>query len=150
MRTQPPTSLSLLDTAGKRVVEWYVVYFARTPYFFWTEWLKQGFRHCELWRPHYFGDRPTDVVWLRLKPTFEMLESYIDFEPAPPWLRHPDATVQKVTVVSTPFKIWQWFAVGPPTCVEIIKHALGIRSFWTRTPHQLYKHIKRRGGVIHA
>jgi hypothetical protein len=149
MKTHLPTSPSLLDAAdGKRWVDWFVVYYPRTPYFFWTEWMKQGFRHCDLWRPYYFGDKMTDVVWLRLKPTFEALESFIEFDPTPPWIKHPGATVQRVQVAIKAFKMREWFAFGPPSCVETCKNALGIRSFRTRTPWQLYQYIKRRGGVI--
>lgn len=143
-----PTSLSLLDLSGKKVHEWYVVYFARTPYFFWTEWLRQGFRHVELWRPIQCGPELPDVLWLRLKPTFEMLENFLDLDPTPPWLRHPDATVQRVRAVSTPYKVREWFTFGPPSCVETIKNALGISSFWLRTPRQLYRYINCRGGII--
>jgi hypothetical protein len=126
------------------------VYYPRTPYFFWTEWLRQGFRHCDLWRAERFGPDISNVVWLRLRPTFEILESYIEFDPTPPWVKHPGATVQKVQVLSKQYKVRQWFAFGPPSCVETLKNALGISSFWVRTPYQLYNYIKRRGGVIHA
>jgi hypothetical protein len=85
-----------------------------------------------------------------LKPTFEILESFIDTDTTPPWLRFPDATVQRVQVFSTAYKVREWFSIGPPSCVETIKNALGIRSFWLRTPRQLYQHIQRRGGVIDA
>lgn len=134
--------------ASETKVEWWVVYHPRTPYFFWTEWLKQGFRHCDLWRPYRFGDRPENVVWLRLKPTFEMLESFIDLDPASPEEKFPGATVQKVQVLLRQGKIREWFSLGPPSCVEICKAALGINSFWTRTPYQLYQYIRRRGGIL--
>lgn len=149
MKTPSHTKVSLFDV-GKdvRVFEWYIVYYTRTPYFFWTEWLKQGFRHCDLWRAYRFGPLSTDVMWLRLKPTFECLESFIEFDPTPPWIKHPDCTVQKVTVLSKAFKVRQWFAFGPPSCVETCKNALGINSFWVRTAWQLYKYIKARNGVI--
>jgi hypothetical protein len=143
------SEVSLLDLRDDvRLAEWYIVYYARTPYFKFTEWLKQGFRHCDLWRPHQFGPATTDVLWLRLKPTFEILESYIDFDPSPPWVRHPDATVQKVQTLSKAYRVREWFSIGPPTCVETCKNALGINSFFTRTPWQLYQYIKRRDGVI--
>ena len=141
--------VSLLDlTEGTRLVEWYVVYYSRTPHFFWTEWLKQGFRHCDLWKPEYFGPDPENVVWLRLRPTFEMLECFLEFDPTPPWAKHPGTTVQKVQVLSKQYKVREWFTIGPPSCVETCKNALGINSFWTRTPYQLYQYIKRRGGIL--
>lgn len=143
--------ISLLDlTADKRFAEWYVLYYARRPYFFWQRWVKQGFRHCELWRSYRFGKTLSDVVWLRLTPTFEILESGIDFDPTPPWLRWPGATVQKVTALTPCYKVRQWFHIGPVTCTETVKNALAINSFWVRTPYQLYRYIKRRNGVIKA
>jgi hypothetical protein len=145
----PPTSPSLFDLSeGKRWIEWYVVYYSRTPYFFWSEWLKQGFRHCDLWRPYYFGDKTTDVAWLRLKPTFEALESYIEFDPTPPWIKHPGTTTQRVQVALTAYKMRQWWTCRPPSCVETCKNALGIKAFSVYTPHQLYQYINRRGGVL--
>ena len=143
------TKVSLLDfTENVRAIEWTVVYYSRTPYFKFTEWLKQGFRHCDLWRAERFGDSPDQVVWLRLKPTFEILECFLEFDPTPPWIKHPDATVQKVQVLSKAYRVREWFAFGPPSCVETCKNALGINSFWTRTPYQLYKYIQRRGGIL--
>ena len=134
--------------ASETKVEWWVVYYPRTPHFFWTEWLKQGFRHCDLWRAERFGEAPDQVIWLRLRPTFEMLECFLEFDPTSPWAKHPGATAQKVEVFSKPGKVREWFTIGPPSCVETCKNALGINSFWTRTPHQLYQYIKARGGVI--
>src|SRR6266478_2308519 len=97
---------SLLDIAdGKRQIDWFVVYYSRPAYFFWAKWLKQDFRHCDLWRPYYFGEKLTDVVWLRLEPTFESLNSFIEFDPTPPWLKYPEATVQQVRVTVTNFKV---------------------------------------------
>ncbi len=141
--------VSLIDLGpNQRLVEWYVVYHPREPYFFWAKWLKQGFRHVELWRPQQYGPKISDVLWLVMKPTFEILESYIDSDPTPPWTRFPGCTVQKVQVVSPAYKVRQWFHAGPIHCTETVKCALGINSFWLRSPYQLYKYIKRRGGVL--
>ena len=143
------SKISLLDVEpGLRLIEWEVVYHPRVPYFFWANWLKQGFRHVELWRRQPFGLGSKDMLWLVLKPTFEVLESYIDYDPTPPGMRFPDATIQRVSVLSRAYKVREWFAFGPPSCVETVKNALGINSFWTRTPHQLYQYIRRRGGIL--
>jgi hypothetical protein len=53
-----------------------------------------------------------------------------------------------VQVLSKAYKVREWFSFGPPSCVETCKNALGINSFWTRTPFQLYQYIKRRGGIL--
>lgn len=46
----------------------------------------------------------------------------------------------------------QWFRRGyrprgPLTCVNVIKHLLGIRAFWVNTPEQLYDYLKKREAV---
>jgi hypothetical protein len=150
MKTLPTTSpeVSLLDTAGFRYYEWTVVYYPRLPHYFWAKWLKQGFRHCELWRPYRYGEGVRDVAWLRVTPTFELLEAEIDFKGEPPWSRIPGCTVQPVKVLSKAYKIRQWFHFGPMTCTEFCKAALGINNFSMRTPWQLYKYIKQRAGVL--
>lgn len=140
--------LSILDTAGFRTFEWWVVYYPRVPHYFWAAWLKQGFRHCELWRPYPYGESPSEVAWLRVTPTFEILEAVIDFSPLPPWTRVAGCTVQKVQVLSKAYKMRQWFHFGPISCTEICKSALGINKLWMRTPWQLYQYIKQRDGVL--
>lgn len=142
--------LSLIDLKpGYEALDWYVVYFTRPPHFFWQRWVKQGFRHCELWRAYRFGPGLGQVLWLVLRPNFEVLRSHLEFDPKPPW-EIPGATVQKVYVV---FKLWktrQWLHFGPWTCTEAVKAGLGINKFWLRTPHQLYQYIKHHHGVLRA
>lgn len=142
------TELSLLDTAGAKVLDWYVVYFPRTPHFWFAKHLKQGFRHVELARSVQYGPNPEDVIWLHVLPTFETLDVEVALDSTPPWIRCPDATCQRVRVVHRLGAVRSWFDIGPPTCVEIVKTALGIRAFWVRTPYQLYKYINRRCGAI--
>lgn len=140
--------LSLLDTAGSKTREWYVVYHPRTPFFRLSGLMKQGFRHVELARPLQYGPRATDVMWLQLLPTFETLDVDLCMDSRPPWVRCPGSTVQKVTAVRKMPSVREWFHVGPVSCVEIAKFALGIKSFWVNTPHQLHRYIAKRGGVI--
>jgi hypothetical protein len=143
------SKISLLDLGpGDRIIEWHVLFHPRNPHFWWAKLLKQGFRHVELMRPHYFGNTLTDVVWLVLRPDLELLESHIDFDPTPPWEKYPGVTIVPVQVLKRAWKVRQWFFAGPPSCVEIVKAALGINSFWVRTPFQLYQYIKKRNGVL--
>jgi hypothetical protein len=142
------TSPSLLDAAGHKVRTWYVVYHHREPHFWFTKYLKPGFRHVELTRPFQYGPGIEDVMWLNVLPMFEMLDVDLSTDPRPPWVKCPQSTIQKVTAISPLVSVRSWFDIGPPTCVEIVKTALGIRAFWVRTPWQLYQHIDRRGGVI--
>lgn len=140
--------MSLTDTAGFRYFEWTVVYYPRQPHYFWSRWMKQGFRHCELWRPYRYGESELDVGWLRVTPTFEILEAEIDSNPTPPALRFPGCTVQPVKILSKACKVRQWFHFGPISCTEYVKAALGINNFWVRTPYQLYKYVARKNCVI--
>ena len=141
--------ISLLDFAKEdRVVEWWVAFHPRTPHFFWAAWLKQGFRHVEMFKPYYYGPTLRDCVWLVFRPNFEILENHIEFDPTPPWERYPEATFVRVKVLVKSWRVRQWFHFGPPSCVESVKNALGISKFWIRTPYQLYKFLKRRGGVL--
>ena len=140
--------LSLLDTPGYKVREWYVVYHKRDFHHWWGRFLKPEFRHVELARPLQYGPAVSDVLWLQVLPTYEMLDAEICTDSRPPWVRCPGAIVQKVTAARLLDTLRSWWDMGPPTCVEIVKAALGIRAFWVRTPYQLYKYINRRNGVI--
>lgn len=142
------TNTSLLDLSDLKVREWFVVYHHRTPYFSFTKWLKPGFRHVELARPYRFGPGVNDVVWHHLLPKFELLDVELSLDPTPPWVRCPDSTVQKVTVARPLGSVRSWFDIGPLSCVEVVKMALGIRAFWVRTPWQLYQYIRKRDGVL--
>lgn len=140
--------LSLLDTAGMKIAEWWLVYHERELRYWFFRPLKHGFRHVELVRPLYYGPGANDVGWLYVKPMFEMMDVDICTDPRPPWERFPGSTVQKVTAMRPTWAVRSWFDIGPPTCVEAVKWALGIRAFFVRTPWQLFQYIKNRGGVV--
>ena len=140
--------ISLLDTPDSRIAEWYCVFLPREPYYRFTHLLKQGFRHIELTRPIPYGPGLSDVMWLNLFPNFEMLSADVDMDARPPWIKCPEATIVKVTAARKFLTVRSWCLIGPMSCVEIVKAALGIRAFWVRTPWQLYKYIRKRGGSI--
>lgn len=140
--------LSLLDIAGMKVCEWHVVYHDRVPYRPVFKLLKPGFRHVELARPIYYGPGLNDVAWLHVLPMFEMFDVELSTDPRPPWVRCPASTVQVVTAMRPLGQVREWFHIGPLTCVEAAKWALGIQSFWLRTPWQLFTYIRQRNGII--
>lgn len=141
--------LSLIDLANCKTAEWWVVYFDRDPpEIFPQRWLKRGFRHIELCQRVSLGTRPDEAVWLLLMPTSEMLQVALQVDPRPPWHRYPGLAVQKVTTVRPYYWLRSRFELGPQSCVEVAKAALGIRSFWVRTPYQLYKYIRKRNGIV--
>src|ERR1700676_3320174 len=124
------TRLSLLDLAGSKVREWYVVYHPRPAPRWWGKFLNPHLRHVELTRPVQYGPSLSDVMWLLVVPTYEMLDVELSFDPRPPWVRCPSAAIQKVTAarpLNTVRSIWE---MGPQTCVDVVKMALGIRAFW--------------------
>lgn len=122
-------------------MEWYVIYYRRPDVnFWWSKRMNPDYRHVELWRPTRFGPESDDVLWTVMRPTFEFLEVETTLDAAPPWLRYPEVVTawQKVQT----FGRRSQFLIGPPTCVEFTKSALGIRNFWIRTPFQLFKFIE--------
>ena len=142
------TPLSLLDCADVKVRTWFLVYHHREAHFWFTKYLKPGFRHVELARPLQYGPGVNDVLWQHVLPMFEMLDIEVSTDPRPPWVKCPQATIQKVTVIAPLLSVRSWFDAGPTTCVEVVKVALGIRAFFVRTPWQLYNYIRKRNGTI--
>lgn len=131
-----------------KIAEWCIVYHKRDLHFWFLRWVKPGFQHVELARPIHYGPSLDDVGWIYFKPVYEMIEVDLSTDPRPPWVRFPDSTVQNVTAVRPHMAVRSWFDFGPPTCVEAVKWALGIRAFFVRTPWQLFQYIHKRGGVI--
>lgn len=149
-RRKKTGALSLFDTVGRRTVTWYVVYYRRPDARrWWGRYLAPGFHHVELWRPTQFGPTSEDVFWTIVKPAFEFLEAETTLDPTPPWVKHPWVTcTQHVTATRRINSIRDSFFLGPQTCTEYVKAALGIRNFWVRTPYQLYNFIAARDCVI--
>jgi hypothetical protein len=135
--------LSLLDTVGAEVVDWWLV-FRNLPaetaqargWWLW-ERLKPGFQHVEAWRL----DRG---VWARFDPSLEFVQAEV--HTAPPWeLVNPalQPTFLRFTRAIKLGKIREPFMIGPVTCVELVKAMIGVRAPFMRTPHQLYKYLRR-------
>lgn len=130
------------------VREWYICYFPRVPVYWFAHLWKQGFRHVELARPFQYGPGIEDVMWIHVLPSSAMLNVELSTDPRPPWVRCPGIVIQKVTAVTPETTVRSWWDMGPPSCVEVAKMALGVRAFFVRTPWQLYKYISKRNGVL--
>lgn len=141
------SELSLLDVGGLETANWHVIYMDRAQDHWWIKRLKTGFQHCWLARPVQYGPGLRDVLWLRVDPLLPFIHADVQFHPEPPWTHDKGMTVQRVTCAH-PRVVRDWFAFGPPSCVETVKAFLGINKFWVRTPWQLYQFIRDRGGVI--
>lgn len=89
------------------------------------------------------------MLWTVVRPTLGMVEVETTLDPMPPWVKHPWVTTsQHVTATRLEGSVRDYFFMGPQTCVEVVKAALGIRNFWIRTPFQLYNFIASRDCVI--
>ena len=137
--------LSLLDVAHRHVATWYVIFTEREGPRIWNRFIRKDFGHVYLVRPVQYGPELSDVMWLKFEPGLEAVELDIEHSPTPPWGRD---IAQRVVAAPRSRVVRDWFHVGPMTCVELAKAVLGIRSFWTRTPYQLYKYIAARNGVL--
>jgi hypothetical protein len=140
--------VSLLDTAGKVAASWYAVYMNRENPRWWNRFLKDGFQHVQLWRRVQYGPAHTDAFWLVIDPCLEFLDAGVVFDHTPPWHSDKTLTVQRVVTLCSNKQVRDWFHIGPITCVELSKAGIGIRSFFVRTPWQLYKYIAARRGLI--
>lgn len=126
---------SLLDTAGRFPVEWWLVYSDTDRAHWWNRWLRPQFRHVCAYRRD-------GRVWLAVLPNAEFVDVHVLRTDAEPW--PSDATVQRVVALRVEGIIRSRLFVGPITCVEHMKALLGIRDWRVRTPYQLYRYCRRR------
>jgi hypothetical protein len=100
-------------------------------------WLKDGFKHVELW----LNDRD---VWVRIDPAYELLTLQAHLVSPEDYL--PAALKPTFVPVNTRIQLgvtslaWHF---GPLTCVDAVKMALGLRLPLVHTPYQLYAHMTR-------
>jgi hypothetical protein len=107
----------------------------------WDRILRRGFRHCYvlIW---------DGACWLYVDPTLYRLHvSILDYyqeENPLAWIDDRDVHVLEVAVEAEPKRMRAPWSVGPLTCVEGCKAALGVRSFWLWTPWRLYRYLEKR------
>jgi hypothetical protein len=129
--------ISLLDTVDAYVIDvWLAFYDLPREHWFWC-WLQPGFKHVEVWRE----DRG---AWARIDPCLEFLVAEVHLQP--PWETGilPGARFLRVTRIAPRGSIREPFMLGPITCVELAKAALGIRAVFVRTPYALYKYLRKK------
>lgn len=128
---------SLIDTIGRHPVDWWLVY---------TSMDDQSHWYARLFRPgfqHVMALRRDGRVWVAVCPYFHFVDIKLVREDATPWQLFPNATIQHVTVMREKTQALNRFHLGPITCVDLMKSLLWIRSWWVRTPWQLYNHCRR-------
>jgi hypothetical protein len=108
----------------------------------WNSVFKPGYQHVQMWRPIHYGPGLTDKFWLVVDPGLEHVDTKIDWDPQPPWVRDSSITAMRVETAVPKKKIRDYFFFGPITCVEMVKAHLGISSIFIRTPWQLAKHLR--------
>lgn len=126
---------SLLASAGRWPVEWWLLYTDTHRKHWWNRWLKPGFRHVQ-------ALRRDGRVWVAFEPHTEFLDVHIIRSDETPWDILPHATVQRVVVLREEGRMRSKFHLGPITCVEMVKALLGIRTPLVRTPWQLFNYCK--------
>ena len=103
--------------------------------------LKPKYRHC--WILLWDGAR-----WISMDPMANHIEvmtynEIMDKMDLPAWLADRYTAVIEMPLRRDGEKelFFRWLS-----CVEIVKHYLGIKAFWVWTPYQLYNHLMRHGG----
>jgi hypothetical protein len=107
--------------------------------------LRPGFQHVECWRE----DRG---VWIQLDPGFELVSTAVH-EHAPEqleWLPWAKPTFFKVMFPAPKHRLRAPFFVGPLTCVEYVKAAIGVPGAFVRTPYQLFKKVQQWPAAVVA
>lgn len=117
----------------------YYIGFGGGKTYWWTKFLKKGFRHCFLMIKHnnkwLVIDHImayTDVAMIEGLNAAEGIKNkgYVAFKVK------PNRDTNNKLHIFRPF-----------TCVETVKHFLGISNPWIFTPYQLYKYLKKKGKI---
>lgn len=127
-------SPSLLDTAGKWPVEWWLVYGNTDRPYWWNRWLNPRYRHVSAYRRD-------GRIWIAYVPNAEFVDVHVLRTDAEPW--PTSAIVQRVVALRREGRVRSVLHVGPITCVEHMKALLGIRAWFVRTPLQLHRYCRR-------
>jgi hypothetical protein len=114
-----------------------VVFFADASEW-WLRLLKPGFRHCSVLIANDFGG------WISLESCSNQLYLGFDDRPHAPGAivgNGPATASIELTINSRPLP--RRPRLRPLTCVEVVKHALGIYAPGVITPWRLYRHLRK-------
>jgi hypothetical protein len=119
-------------------IDWYIA-FADTDVFHpWDVVTCKDFRHC-------FAFRWDGYNWILV----DYIGSWLEVQVMPYYHEDdvPDIMLAKgfKIVYVRKHRRDKFILRGLMTCVSVMKHLLGIRSWWVITPKQLYNYLKRKG-----
>lgn len=103
----------------------------------WLGWLRPGFRHC-------FAVLHDGRQWITIDPLLTRLDVQAPHLPAEfdlvDWFARQGLLAVPAPLAAIPASARRP-VLRPLTCVEIVKHVLGLRAKWVFTPWQLYRHL---------
>jgi hypothetical protein len=122
---------------GKIRDDWFVVFVDSLKPTRLLKRLQPNFQHCYMMKKS-----PGGTYWIIVNPVRSHLSVTVALVSDYPHPREyePNGVILPVTVIAdgvTPRGGLCWF-----NCVEVCKSLMGIDSFWTFTPYQLYKYIR--------
>jgi hypothetical protein len=128
-----------MDKADYHTEDWYII-FKKTTLKHWVfKWLDPEIQHC-----YAVKESPGGEFWMIVDSKNCHLDvsmvSKLDY----PHIRalEPDSVILSIKAIIRPENYRHTLCVF--NCVEVCKSVLGIRSFWTWTPYQLYRYLYGR------
>ena len=103
------------------------------------KFLKKDFKHV-----YAVKESPGKKFWLIVDPmvshTGVDLKAKTQYCDIKMFMKKNDKCIKIVSKITPGQERWSFCVIN---CVEIVKSLIGLRSFWTMTPYQLYKKLKR-------
>ena len=127
-----------MNTGGKTIVAWYIVFTRASELRGVMRFLKRDFTHVYAMRKSEGGQFwiIVDPMFSHLKCTLELVDDY----PHPRCYTGSTAIILPVKAFIGTDSRWTLCIFN---CVEVVKALLGIRRFWIWTPYQLYQYLRR-------
>ena len=124
-------------SSGDIVEEWYVC-FKDVPNKHWIQrFIKKGFRHC-----YAFKESPGGQFLIVAEP----MRSHLDIDIIP----NSKESVEQLTNCNKFVRVIVRYDTTKDrghlcrfNCVEVVKSLIGVSTFWTFTPYQLYKRLTK-------
>jgi hypothetical protein len=130
-----------VDKGSKNIQEYYIIFTSSKHDNWMIRMLTAPFQHV-----YAIKESPGKQFWIIVNPL--VTHTDIDILPVSKYnhirtLVHKNDKIIKVRANIKNKERWTFCVIN---CVEVVKSLLGIRSFWTFTPRQLYKYLRRHHG----